>query len=307
MEPCGMDTTRIELASAEGARAFIIPGLGGWLTEFSVQLPGVGRVHAIHHDEEVVARYPREMWAGMPLLFPLVSYNHLAGQEHAYEWAGKRYPMPQHGFARRKPWRLEYSDASNVSISLSADEETLAVYPWNFRYDLTFRLEATVLRWEQRIANRSDSPMPFSAGFHPYFRVPFLPGSQRSDCVVRCPEGIRFRPTGGALCFEQEPFRGQLWPVSEDVNGTLLLGDLGNREFSLIDRTARAEVRFSWEGAPRYPYCAIWSRTTNAPFYCIEPWTSLPNSFRRGGAELIILAPGEAVTSRFELEVRKSA
>ena len=299
-----MSAPRIELTDPCGSKAVIIPALGGWLTEFSVPLPGVGQVSAIHHDEAVIARYPREMWAGMPLLFPLVSYNHLADTEHAYEWEGKRYPMPQHGFARRKPWQLESAGQASVAISLSADAETLAVYPWDFRYNLLFELDANVLRWEQTIANRSSVPMPFSAGFHPYFRVPLVPGSKRSDCFVKCPESVRFRPLNGALGFEREDFPAQLWSVEEDVSGTLLLGGFAQREFSLIDRAGGVAVDFSWQDAPKYPYCAIWSRTTTEPFYCIEPWTALPNSFRRGGSEIIIIPPGGSITSRFALAVR---
>ena len=211
--------------------------------------------------------------------------------------------MPQHGFARRKPWKLESSSPSGAAISLSADDETRAVYPWEFRYDLSFRLERGALRWEQRIENRSASPMPFSAGFHPYFRLPLHPGSQRGDCVVRCPAGVRYTPADEALRFEASPFAAQTWPVSADVSGTLLLGGLARREFALVDQAAGAEVVFSWEDAPQYPFCAIWSRNTEAPFYCIAPWTALPNSFRRG-TELTVLQPGEVFQAGFELQVR---
>jgi galactose mutarotase-like enzyme len=296
---------RIELRDASGARAVILPALGGWLTEYAAPVAGVGMIDAIHHDEAVVARYPREMWAGMPLLFPLVSYNHIPGAQHTYEWEGQRYPLPQHGFARRKPWRVASSDSGSATLSLASDTDTRAVYPWEFQYDLTYRLSAGALVWEQRVSNLSSRPMPLSAGFHPYFRVPLGPHSRREDCVVRCPKSVRLTPLDEATRFERADFAAQDWPVSEDVSGTLLLGQLARKEFALVDRAAGVEVVFSWEGAPRYTSCAIWSRNTTEPFYCIEPWTALPNSFSRRAMDLIILAPGETMVSQFELAIRK--
>ncbi len=294
---------RIELNEGGESRAVVIPELGGWLLEYSRNLNGLGWVHALHHDEAVVARYPKEMWAGSPQLFPLVSYNHLPGAEHHYEWNGLRRPLPQHGFARRKPWRVVSRGESHVTLELAADAETRAVYPFEFRNELTCRLLNGSLLWDQRIANAGSETMPFSAGFHPYFRIP-LAGSERNACYVRCPAGNKYNPIGNAGRFEVEPFPAQDFPVGKDVSGTLLLGGFGRREFAMVDPGAGAEVVINWEGAPVYRYCAIWSRNTTEPFYCIEPWTALPNSFSRHSDDLVRLAPGQTFAAGFSMQLK---
>lgn len=94
------------------AKFAIAPELGAWLLRYGRNVPGRGWVEAIRFDPAVVDRYPLQMYAGNPLLFPLVSYNVAGGKEHFYEWGGVTYPLPQHGFARRAPMEGHFSNRS---------------------------------------------------------------------------------------------------------------------------------------------------------------------------------------------------
>jgi galactose mutarotase-like enzyme len=296
---------RIELRDAAGAVATVIPELGGWLLRYARPVEGHGLVEALRDDEAVVARYPKEMWAGNPVLFPMVSYSHLPGAQNHYEWEGRRFPLPQHGFARRSQWTVTARAADSVTMELTDTAESLAVYPFRFRYLLTYRLADGRLHWEQEIANRSDVPMPFGSGFHPYFRLPLGAASRREDCHVRCPRGIRYNPVGLSEAYFTEPFPAQDVPVTRDVAGTIQVGDLAAREFALVDRAAGLEVVLNWEAAPDHRFCALWSRTTSADFYCIEPWTALPNAFSRpDDREIVVLAPGETFRSAMWVDIR---
>jgi galactose mutarotase-like enzyme len=297
---------RIELRDTTGAVATVIPELGGWLLKYGRNIPGQGLVHALHHDEAVVARYPKEMWAGSPVLFPLVSYNHLPGADHHYEWNRGRYPLPQHGFARRMPWRVVRRGEDSVTMELVDTEATRAVYPFLFRHQLTYRLADGRLHWSQEVENRSPDAMPFGSGYHPYLRLPLGANSKRNDCFIRCPRGTRFNPVGHAEAFFSEPFAAQDFPASRDTGNALMFGELAHREFALVDPAAKLEVVIHWEASPAYRFCALWSRTTSENFYCIEPWTALPNAFSRPeDHELIILQPGETFRAELWMEVRE--
>lgn len=296
---------RIELRDASGAVAVVIPELGGWLLRYARPVAGHGLVEALRDDEAVVARYPKEMWAGNPILFPVVSFNHVPGAQHHYEWNGRRFPLPQHGFARRSPWTVAARSADSVTIELVDTEATRAVYPFAFRFSLTYRLEGGRLHWEQDLENRSAEPMPFGCGFHPYFRLPLGAGSGRDDCRIRCPRGVRYNPVGLSEAYFTEPFPTQEVPVARDVAGTIQLGDLAEREFGLVDTKAGLEVVLNWEAAPAYRFCALWSRTTDSDFYCIEPWTALPNAFSRpDDREIRVLAPGERFRASLWVDIR---
>ena len=90
-----------------------------------------------------------------------------------------------------------------------------------------------------------------------------------------------------------------------DTGPALLLGDLRNREVALVDRAARLEVVIHWDDAPAYRFCGLWSRTPSENFYCLEPWTSLPNAFSRpDDGELQVLQPGDVFRAAMWMEVR---
>ena len=107
----------VELRDVTGALAVLRPDLGGWLLRYARPLPGRGLVEALHYDPAVVARYPKEMWAGNPILFPHVSFNVAREVDGQYELDGTLYQSPQHGFGRRVPWMIVEQSSATVAHS----------------------------------------------------------------------------------------------------------------------------------------------------------------------------------------------
>lgn len=295
---------RIELHDGTGAVAWIRPDLGGWLVRYARPVGSAGMIEAIPHDPAVVERYPREMWAGNPILFPHVSLNVAHNKEGQYELNGQLYTSPQHGFARRVPWQVVRRSSDAVTLELTDGPGTLPSYPFRFRHQLTYALVAGRLEMRQTVENTDTQPLPFSTGIHPYLRVPLRAGGDRSHCHLRLPRCIRYNPVGKYESFYTEPVAAQNWPVARDVSGTLLLGDFVEKEMALVDPDAGCEVVINFADSPEYRYAAIWSRSVDAPFYCVEPWTALPNSFGRPDGELIILPPGARFEARLWMDVR---
>ncbi len=297
----------VTLKDGEGGSATIAPELGGWLLRYSREFVERGRVEALHFDPAVVERYPREMYAGSPVLFPLASFNHVPGRDHHYEWQGRTREMLQHGFARRRPWTvLDQTDAS-VTIELTDSEATLAQFPFEFSLQLTYRLAGGRLFWQQKVVNRSPDPLPFTTGFHPYFAVPLAPRGLRSECFVEVPDCRRLTMHGRGEQFTGKPFPSQNWSVAEDVSMTLFLTDLKRRELVLVDPISELEVALDWRDAPAFRFVAIWSKSTEAPFYCLEPWTAVSNPFTRvKDRELIVLEPGKTFEAAFRMELRET-
>ena len=282
----------VTLADSEGATAVVAPELGGWLLRYGRKMPKHGMVEVLHFSQAAVDRYPREMYAGIPVLFPLVSNNRAGDQEHHYEWNSRLFEMPQHGFARRARWSIREQSATSLTMELTESEATRADYPFAFRFCLTYRLNQGRLHWEQ--------------GFHPYFAVPLTTKSQRQACFVEIPEAKRLIPVGRFERFTAEPFLAQNWSVDEDVAGTMFLTDLKKQELILIDPISELEVVFNFEDAPRHRFLAVWSKSTSEPFYCLEPWTALPNSFSRQSKdhELVLLEPQKTFRAAMWMELR---
>ena len=297
----------IHLRDAEGSLAVIAPELGGWLLRYARPTPQHGLVDALHFGQAVVDRYPKEMWAGNPLLFPMVSFNHLPGREHHYAWGGHEFALGQHGFARRSAWSVVACSESALTMELADSEATRAVYPFAFRQRVTYRLDGGRLHFEQTVENRGAEPMPFSTGIHPYFQVPLTPRGERNRCFVRIPACDHLTADARYEHFIAAALPARELPVAQDASGTLFLGGFSQRELALVDPASGLEIILNWQDAPQHRFCALWSRTTDAPFYCLEPWTALPNSFSRGRAgEVIVLAPGETFRAALWMELRET-
>lgn len=294
----------IEITEPGLARAMVAPALGGWLLRYERAFPDGSWVPGIHFDQAVVDRYPDRMYSGNPLLFPFVSYCVADGREHHYTWNGQTFPMPQHGFARRSAWRVLARNPASVTMELADTEATRAVYPFRFSHRVTYSLREGRLHFLQEIENRSPVPMPFSTGIHPYLPTPTTPRGSRARCFLKLPDCVAHTPVGKMESFVATPRPAEEPSIDQDFSGTLFLGEFRHKEITLADPEAGSEIVLNWEEAPEYRYCALWSSSTEAPFFCVEPWTSLPNAFGRRDGELTILAPGQTLASPLSLEVR---
>ena len=303
------ERTFITLTDSTGALAVLAPELGGWLLRYARPVEPHGLVEALHFSQAIVDRYPREMYAGNPILFPLVGLNRVGDREHCYEWNGRVFELPQHGFGRRSKWTVIAQAADSVTMELTDTEATRAVYPFAFRHCVTYRLANGRLHWEQVVENRSTEPLPFGTGFHPYIRVPLTARSERAACFVEVPAARRMTPAERFEQFAGKPFLAQNWSVAADVVDTLYLADLQKAELALVDPVSELEVILNWADAPQHRYAALWSKATDAPFYCLEPWTSLPNAFTRHSRDhdLIVIEPQTTFRAAMWMEVRKMA
>ncbi|MFA6546636.1 MAG: hypothetical protein WCS99_19625 [Limisphaerales bacterium] len=293
-----------QLNSTDGALAVIAPELGGWLLRYA-RPTRHGLVDALHFSQPVLDRYPKEMWAGNPLLFPMVSFNHLPGREHHYTWGGRAFPLGQHGFARRSVWTVVARSESALTMELTDNDATRAAYPFSFRHRVTYRLEGGRLHFEQTVENRGPEPMPFSTGIHPYLQVPLTPRSERNRCFVKVPACQRITTDAHYSSFTATPQAAFELAVAQDASGTLFFGEFAKQELTLVDPGSELEIVLNWQDAPQHRFCALWSRATDAPFYCLEPWTALPNSFTRAQpGEITVLPPGQTFRAAMWLELR---
>lgn len=215
------------------------------------------------------------VWAGRaPVLFPIV--GELAGGK--YLLGGKSYPLSRHGFARGKPFTVVAATASSATFRLSADESTLAVYPFRFELDIRFAVNGATLVVTASVRNLGDTNMPASFGYHPGFRWPLPYGRERSAHFIEFatdePAPIRCLNSAGLVRPEPHPT-----PVS---NRRLELNDsLFENDALIFDQVRSRSVTYGAPDGPRIqvsfpdaPYLGIWTKP-GAPFICIEPWHGL--------------------------------
>jgi galactose mutarotase-like enzyme len=146
--------------------------------------------------------------------------------------------------------------------------------------------------------------MYFAVGGHPGFNVPMEDGTSFTDyCLVFDEEAHPYRihlADSGAvtpLTTVYEMKDNKVIPLSHDLfdHDAVVLTHAAKTVKICSDRTSRA-VTVSY---PDFRYVGFWHKPkTDAPYVCVEPWTSLPS--REGiveklalQADLLSLDPGK--------------
>lgn len=217
-----------------------------------------------------------------PILFPAIGKSN----DNKYILNGKIYEMKQHGFARDYPWTVVDKGDDRVSLTLTENEETLAVYPFHFSLMVTYTLEANQLKIEFLVKNNSEETMPFGLGFHPGFNVPIAGAElEFSDYeLTLSPEVTELTQ----FQIDPIPFRnGKIIPVpnaqkgtlplsyAEFDNGLIIINNPGLTGVELSSAKSEHKISLTLED---FPYIALWTMTDpEAKFLCMGPFAGLPD------------------------------
>jgi galactose mutarotase-like enzyme len=256
-----------------GAIAAIEPARGGIVTRFDV-----GDRRVLFLDVQTLRDPTKNVRGGVPVLFP--SPGKLAGD--AWSYAGRHGAMKQHGFARNLPWQVARSGASAATLTLVANDETRAQFPWDFLVEQTFTIHGTALRLEQRVTNRADSAMPFGFGFHPYFHVP--DAAKRDTSIATRATKAFDNVTKQTIALPAAPSAIDLTQQEVDLH----LLDHGSTASELVSPQGKVQLL----GSPEYTHWVVWT-LAGRDFVCLEPWTC-PGNALNTGERLLVLAPGES-------------
>ena len=252
-----------------------------------------------------------EFWTGRsPVLFPIVGsvYDGVMRAE------GGEYALKNHGFARNREFRLVEAEETRAVFHLSADEETLAMYPYKFALTLTYTLEGSSLRIQYRVDNDDDKNIYFQLGTHPAFNCPIGGDGEFEDYVLEFnqEESLeRFYVTGGNIQIPGKSEivleKGTVLPLTraQFEEGAMIFRDVKSDRVTLKSEKSEHSVSVSSEN---FPYLGVW-QPKNAPFLCIEPWHGLADADKFDGElkdkELAVeLAPGEYFEAALVIEVK---
>jgi len=253
-----------------------------------------------------------------PLLFPFVGRF----TEGRYTLRGESFPMSIHGFAKLSEFdAVDVSEAS-ITFELRDNEATRAVYPCAFHLAVTYVLRDNGLDVSYRVTNPADplhpltpadpsntrnpsgEPIWFGIGGHPGFQVPLEEDLAFGDYYLDFTPAHQPSQVGHTkACFLSgidTPFpleEGHVLRLHHDMfdEDAIVLKNVADTVTLRSDRGTRSVTLRSFH----LPYLGLWhAPRTDAPYICIEPWTSLPS--RQDIVEeftcksdLICLFPGE--------------
>ncbi len=147
--------------------------------------------------------------------------------------------------------------------------------------------------------------MPVAFGFHPYLSCPLTSGGRRETVQVEMPYCTEItQASGDWAAYNASPFEGGELSIDQDFSGTRYFTQFAYHFMRLIDGEAGLATKVEWHsGFPRQ-YTALWAPDQQSPYFCIEPWSNLPNSFARPH-ELAQIAPGQSIASELILSIEE--
>ena len=250
----------------------------------------------------------QDYWTGKnPSLFPLVG-NTLDG---TYEIDGKTYAMKNHGLIRYATLHCIEEDENEVVMALDSDEDTRKQYPFDFHYEIAYKLEDNQLTVTYRITNTGTKEMPFTFGLHPGFNCPLCEGENFEDYTLKFDHHENMQQ----LIFDGEKKKPYVLadvafdqiPCSYDTIEkylTLIYKGMKSSHLTLSGPKGHG-VKISITG---YPYLAIWTAKRGAPFICLEPWYGhadfskvKEDFYHREGT--MILSPSKTFTTSYTIQV----
>ena len=245
-----------------------------------------------------------------PNIFPYVARL----TNGTYTWNGTSYEMLIHGFMKYMVLEAEEQQEDSITFVLRSNEETKKQYPVDFVYKIRYSLCKNCLITTTTVENSDTERIYFAVGGHPGFQVPLEEGLAFEDYYLEFeqqahPTRIGFSETcfltGQDELFELE--NGKKIPMRHDMfDKDAIVLKHSSRCVTLKSDKGTRSVKVTY---PDFQYIGFWHMPrTDAPYVCIEPWSSLPS--RQGvveefsqQADLISLNAGKTYETEWTIEI----
>lgn len=243
------------------------------LESFGAELVGL---KDIENNREYMWQKDPKFWAKCsPILFPFVG----ALKDNKYCYEGQEYQiLTKHGFARDYEFKVSSQDDKSIEFLFESNEETLKLYPFNFKLYLKYILEGKKLKLEYRVENLGDKKMYFSLGAHPAFSTPISSEIDYSDYYIEFEkeESGEVNTLNGVLIDSQRKekvFDGKKIILTKDrfKNDALIIENPNSYKINLKNDKNGYNVSFTYEG---FKYIAFWNMV-GAEYVCLEPWCGI--------------------------------
>ena len=203
---------------------------------------------------------------------------------------------------------------TSLHLQLQSDVSTRQLYDRDWTVDIYYTLCGKTLSVCFQVRNCDTRTMRFGYGIHPGFNVPLNPALRFEDYRLDFHETSipkqmelteRYTISGGMHDYELE--EGRYLPLQHSLfdHDAIILKDMPHT-VTLGSQKDEKKVTVAF---PDMPYLGIWhAPETDAPFVCIEPWSSLPSTDGvidefETKPDFITVEPEQTYTNRWSISI----
>lgn len=236
--------------------------------------------------EHIWQAYP-DVWARhAPILFPIVGKV----EKGKLVAEGKAHEIGQHGFARDMVFEVVEKTKNSLLFELNSSSETKKKYPYDFKLQVKYTLEAKNLSVEYFVSNPSAKDIYFSIGAHPAFSCPFNEGESFEDYYLEFEE----EETVDRLLLTDKGLRSgevhekyladeAIIDLTESLfdEDAIIFENLKSTKVSIRSNEHDKSLTVDFTG---FPLLGLWTKPkAGAPYVCIEPWYGVADEEGKGG------------------------
>lgn len=265
-----------------GASTFLAwPEAGARLMNWHIQMADGSVRDVIHWPEDADYSKPAKIRGGNPILFPFAARTFCEGEIGYWKSPdGVRRPMQVHGYAREGQFRIETATNKGFLAVFEPSEACQEAYPYRYTFCVRYRFEELAFIVDFELKNEDEVPIPWSAGHHFYFKLPWHDGLERKDYHVNVPAKKAFhQDSDGKLVAVKE------FPLDASFHDSaivdLIRAKLKHNAVIFGPKSGEEAVEIIiGEHTVPSPWTTVvtWTENEDSPFYCVEPWMGPPNS-----------------------------
>ena len=259
------------------------------------------------NDTEYLWQGDENYWKDRaPILFPYIARL----TDNKYYIDNKCYSMNIHGFASNSEFQVVKLLEDEITFSLKSNETTYKIYPRNFELIITYKLIENKIENNFIVINNDNKTMYFGIGGHPGF----LLNGNFEDYYLEFNEKCQpIRVGFNEKCFlnnKDEEFPlidSKILKLSHNMfdDDAIILYNT-SKVISIKNTKTNYTLTVSFKDMK---YLGLWHMPkTNAPYICIEPWSSLPS--REGIIEvfekqsnLLVLEKNKQYTNTWSIKI----
>ena len=280
----------------------VLPEKGAKLLNWHLNMSDGSVRDIIHWPETSNSNDLEGIHGGIPVLFPFAGKVYDSAKENYWHWNRQSIPMPVHGFARSSDFRIRSMDKHGFEVELISNDHVKTFYPFDFTFTVIYHFLELSLQISLVLENEGKEPIPWSAGLHPYFQIPWRNGLNLKDHQLKLNSRQIFQYEKGGMMKKSLNAKERtsldnpnlINRVHYELNSpTAEISLLNDEESIKITEVGGAEA------GSRLTF-VTWTKEKSS-FYCVEPWMSPPNPIENKSARII--PPGRRDEFTVEIEL----
>ncbi len=281
----------------------VLPEKGARLLNWHVNM-GDGSVRdVIFWPESIDDNNFSNVHGGIPVLFPFCGTCSHQGEDRKWRAQdGKIFSMPKHGFAKDASFRIRSIDHAGFEVEMVHEDRFQSFYPFDYTFTVIYHFLELSLQISLVLENEGRTPIPWSAGMHPYFQVPWRKDLSAENHLLNIDAAKTYQYEEGGRLIENPKCKYPM-PLSDErlINRIHYQLSSPAAEISLLNGEETLRIsEASWSGKGSRLTYVSWAKA-NSPYFCLEPWMSPPNAPENNAMEYVSPGAREEFTIEIEL------